>query len=318
MLIPEKTITAPVRSVAASAPGRRGAGVVHSLQALVVVAYAFTYGIPLLSFLTGCLATFVIIHLTHSGRLWLALASAVCAAGLGMLFSSPGLSPGARVVFLTWALAPPLVYGVTWRLTRSAGHAALALFIGVSVFVIWLFALGGEAVYLTLDIQESWLRQSAPSAYQWLSGWFETLRRLYPAFLGLTIATPAFTSWVIVVTLWEPETRRSFVDWRLGRPVLLAAALAVVGRFATQLAGSTLLTQIGDNLLFVLIVAFAITGLFALEYFFRHIGLHPGIKAPIYVVLMVTLHIGGLALALVGMLDTLINVRQKLGVPVVR
>lgn len=287
-------------------------GLWQSIQIAIIVSYAFTYTVPLLSVVAGFLATYMIISLTQRGFVGrVALVSALT-VGLGVAFGATGFSFGARLVFLCWGLLPALVFGSSWSMTHSVSKTILALALTVTALVAALFAMAGDTVYQIINIQEAWIYESAPSISSSLSGVFSSMRWILPALIAMTIATPAFCAWMIVITKNEPETRRSFVDWRLARPTLWFAFLTLLVRFAAQFAGQDLIMQICDNALLVLLIAFSVTGLFVMEYLFRHFKLHIALRVIIYTLLVITLHIGGAALALAGMLDTLINFRDRL------
>ena len=314
-MIEHRTTIAPAESVQTRirpTSRQNKPGVWPVIQLAVIVSYAFTYFTPLLSVFAGFLATYMIISLTQRGFLWQPAVAAGLAIVLGAAVGSAELPLGASLVFLLWALLPALVFGTTWNLSRSAGKATLALALTIITLVTVLFSLAGDTVYQILDFQESWLRDSAPSVYTRLSVGFSALRWLFPAFIGLSAATPAFCAWMIVVIQNEPEIHRSFFNWRLSRSILWLALLALAGKFAAQLAGQDLIIQACDNLLVVLLISFSVTGLLVVEYLFRRFRLHIAWRVITYTVAVVTLHFGGLALALAGMLDTLIDFRAKL------
>lgn len=315
MMIEQKMMTAPTevdQSQVRPMQSRAIFGLWQIIQHAIIVSYAFTYTIPVLSVFAGFMATYMIISLTQRGFLWQPSLAAALTVALGVAFGSQGIPLGARLVFLCWALLPALVFGTVWDLKRSVSKAMLSLALTVTVLVVALFSLAGDTVYQILDIQESWIRESSPSVFALLSGPFSALRWLLPAFIGLTIATPAFCAWMIVITQNEPETRRSIVNWRLSRSALWLTSLALLGRFAADFAGQDMVMQICDNVLLILLISFSVTGLLVVEYLFRHFRLHIALRAVIYTILVITLHIGGMALALAGILDTLINFRVRL------
>lgn len=315
MMIEQKMMTAPTEAYQSQAGPRQSRtifGLWQIIQSALIVSYAFSYTIPLLSVIAGFMATYMIISLTQRGFLWQPSLAAALTVALGVALGSQGIPLGARLVFLCWALLPALVFGASWSLTRSVSMATLALALTVTALIVVLFSLAGDTVYQILDIQESWIRELAPSVYASLSGPLSALRWLLPAFIGLTIATPAFCAWVIVITQNDPETRRAIVNWRLSRPVFWLASLALTGRFAAGFAEQESIVQVCDNVLLILLISFSVTGLFVVEYLFRHFRLHIALRAVIYTILVITLHIGGMALALAGMLDTLINFRGRL------
>ena len=315
MMIEQKLMTAATeaeQSQAGPMQSRAIFGLWQIIQSAIIVSYSFTYTIPVLSVFAGFMATYMIISLTQRGFLWQPSLAAALTVALGVTFGSQGIPLGARLVFLCWALLPALVFGTVWDLKRSMSKAMLSLALTVTVLVVALFSLAGDTVYQIVDIQESWIRESSPSVFALLSGPFSALRWLLPAFIGLTIATPAFCAWMIVITHNEPETRRSIVNWRLSRSALWLTSLALLGRFAADFAGQDMVMQICDNVLLILLISFSVTGLFVVEYLFRHFRLHIALRAVIYTILVITLHIGGMALALAGILDTLINFRVRL------
>ena len=250
------------------------------------------------------------------------LAVMVAAIGLELLNGHAGLG-----LLTIQATGISTILATSSRRGWSGPQTALACFaflVWTLIFSIFLIAGGDlKAWYIGFMERfaneiESVLRQYGELAgrdkgmEQWLPLIKKELIRLFPGFLGLSLAAISVSNVVVaalfIQRFWGKRAfEPSFENWKLPEAlvwvVISAGALALFGQGAYQ--------DVGLNILYIIGFFYFVQGLAIVHFLIKRMHMPWYIRWPIYILILIQWY-GLLMLALIGLADVWVDFRARL------
>jgi len=295
-----------------------------------ILLYPLFLSAPVLNVVAGILAAYAVLSLTARSKLLIAGLAGVLSVGLSAIFPAVvqlGDLPAELSVALTaMTMAPAFAlavgFRVFFRLRSAMGLMTLVTVITVGV----VFMFGSDAIDgVFRDFNE--LAQKDPALdSNMIAQLVKTLRWLTPALIATQVLLPMFLAWYLAPTIERLllsgrsvalATSRSFhwltlTQWRLPSLTLALVLLFGAGRLAADALGVEVVTRVCDNLLFVTLLAFSVTGFALVEYAFRRFRISWLMRGVFYFLALISALPGAVFLAVVGLIDTQFDLRNRM------
>lgn len=258
------------------------------------------------------------------GWLRLVLAAAVVGLLIGIV---PGLVPLSMSLFLTlWLMlvVSPIVLGILvhrgWKAGRAFGLASVLMAVFLAIIYMQIGGVVVEMINHAADTLEKVIAGPFGDAYsrdqanRTIDGMLYLVRiltRLLPGFMimaGISLLLLAF-----MVAEWYFTRRDSyfpgfgpFIYWKVPEKVLYFLGVVLIARLTID--GNVRLAA--DNIIFVLLILYAVCGTALAEYALRRLRMPVMIRAVFYIGLGLMHIIGLVAASVAGLFDSYFDFRR--------
>lgn len=288
--------------------------------------------LPFLSFFSGLFAPLPLIYLVRKYNLQTGVITLLIASVL--MYLSTGNSVAVVLAAINFGLLGLLI-GLLFKNYVSAGKSIFIIFIAASILTLAgifimtvygnvnIFALNGEAERILEQMMQFYQENNIVDLNDIeTKAMLKNMIRISILFLPGSIVLWSVTSASLTYLLsrlilkrlnYETVSLPPFSEWKLPWYSVWAIIIGLLFALVGDELGQQALALLGKNILFVFSFVFAFTGVSVLTYLYKYLRLSAMVKLIILFILLLYIPAALLLVIILGVLDPLFALRDKLG-----